>query len=142
MNTVKGKKRKDYAKVCKEIRCEYGINFVQFVELHAKLGHSCGSLAKILGVNYRSVKRWVEMRGLTLQRNPCFDLYENCDSTRDAVRKTGLANRKFIEFEGDIIYFAEREKELGLCNSGILKRLKMGWSLDKSLTTKNRRHGV
>lgn len=118
------------------------MSFVEFVTLYAKLGYSSGKLAELLEVNCKTMKNWLTMRCLTMPRNPSFDLYENCDSTRDAVRKTGLANRKSVIFEGQLVYFAQREKQLGLCNSGIAKRLKLGWSLEKALTTpKKQRKG-
>ena len=126
---------KCYAQVCKDIREEHGICFVEFVQLYAKLGYSSGKLAELLGVNYKSMNRWLDMRGLVMPRLPKFDLYANADSTREAVRKTGLANRKMVVVNGQEVYFAERERQLGLRNSGIAKRLKMGWTLEKALTT-------
>ena len=126
---------KCYAQVCKDIREEHGIGFVEFVQLYAKLGYSSGKLAEMLEVNYKTMNRWLDMRGLVMPRLPKFDLYANADSTREAVRKTGLANRKMVVVNGQEVYFAERERQLGLRNSGIAKRLKMGWSLEKALTT-------
>ena len=118
------------------------MSFVEFVTLYAKLGYSSGKLAELLEVNYKTMNRWLVMLGLTMPRTPSFDLYENCDATRDAVRKTGLANRKSVMFDGQLVYFAQREKQLGLCNSGIAKRLKLGWTLEKALTTpKKQRKG-
>jgi len=133
---------KCYAQVCKDIREEHGMGFVEFVQLYAKLGYSSGKLAELLEVNYKTMNRWLVMRGLTMPKRPKFELYENCDSTREAVRKTGLANRKCVIVDGQSVYFAERVRQLGLCNSGIAKRLKLGWSLEKALTTpKKQRKG-
>lgn len=126
---------KCYAQVCKDIREEHGIGFVEFVQLYAKLGYSSGKLADLLGVNYKSMNRWLVMLGLTMPKRPKFELYENCDSIREECRKIGMANRKFVIIDGHSVYFAERERQLGLCNSGIAKRIKMGWSLEKALTT-------
>lgn len=133
---------KCYAQVCKDIREEHGMGFVEFVQLYAKLGYSSGKLAELLEVNYKTMNRWLVMRGLTMPKRPKFELYENCDSTREAARKTSLANRKCVIVDGQSVYFAERERQLGLCNSGIAKRLKLGWSLEKALTTpKKQRKG-
>ena len=133
---------KCYAQVCKDIREEHGMGFVEFVQLYAKLGYSSGKLAELLEVNYKTMNRWLVMLGLTMPKRPKFELYENCDSIREEGRKTGLANRKCVIVDGQSVYFAERERQLGLCNSGIAKRLKLGWSLEKALTTpKKQRKG-
>ena len=134
--------RKCYAQVCKNIREEHGMNFVEFVELYSKLGYSSGKLAKLLGVNYKTMNRWLDMRGLVMPRRPKHYLFNNVDRCIDATRENGIANRKTVIFNGEEVYFAERERQLGLCNSGIAKRLKLGWSLEKALTTpKKQRRG-
>jgi len=134
--------RKCYAQVCKNIREEHGMNFVEFVELYSKLGYSSGKLAKLLGVNYKTMNRWLDMRGLVMPRRPKHSLFNNVDRCIDAARENGIANRKTVIFNGEEVYFAERERQLGLCNGGIAKRLKLGWSLEKALTTpKKQRRG-
>ena len=126
---------KCYAQVCKDIREEHGIGFVEFVQLYAKLGYSSGKLAEMLEVNYKTMNRWLVMLGLTMPRRPKHSLFNNVDRCIEAARENGIANRKMVIVNGQEVYFAERERQLGLCNSGIAKRLKMGWSLEKALTT-------
>lgn len=127
--------KKCYAKICKNIREEHGMSFVEFVELYAKLGYSSGKLAELLLINPKTMKNWLDMRGLVMPKRPIYDLYKNSDKCREIVSKTGIANRKMVVVNGQEVYFAERERQLGLCNSGIAKRLKMGWTLEKALTT-------
>lgn len=63
------------------------------------------------------------------------------DNCRWATRQEQQVNRrmtKWITFNGETLYVKQWAQRLGTSGSNILKRLKMGWPIEKALTKRGR----
>lgn len=115
---------------------EYGMPFIEVVRLYAQAGHSRLDTARILGWNEGSLRR--ETEGLV-------EWPDYIEAGRRVMRERGnhkrpnagingaRANEKLLTVNGVTANFAEHCRRVGLYQSTVKRRLKAGYSLERSL---------
>jgi len=75
--------------------------------------------------------------GMTLERIDVNDGYhkDNCRWATRQEQAYNKTNTRYLEFDGEIKSQAEWSKILGIKQSTIHRRIKLGWDIDKALST-------
>lgn len=82
--------------------------------------------------------------GMSIERIDVSGNYEpsNCKWATQEEQANNKTNNRFITWRGKTMTAAQWGRKVGLCSHTILRRLRDGWSVDRTLTIKNGNTGA